>query len=128
MPITERKVTGLHGRTVMLEIENEICIPITDAHNNIRKLINPDTKTIAQVYNYDPFREIASPKDALTNYRFASKHTDPETNLIYFGQRYYDPDQLRWITPDPLGRLINYDPFREIMSTKNGFVSMFEIC
>ncbi|MGE4574167.1 MAG: RHS repeat-associated core domain-containing protein [Parachlamydia sp.] len=29
--------------------------------------------------------------------------TDPETDLIYFGRRYYDTQIARWITADPLG-------------------------
>ena len=33
----------------------------------------------------------------------AGKRFDPATNLIYFGQRYYDPNLGRWLTPDPIG-------------------------
>ena len=35
--------------------------------------------------------------------RFASKRVDEETELIYFGRRYYDPEIGRFVTCDPLG-------------------------
>lgn len=35
---------------------------------------------------------------------FSGHRYDLETGLFYFGKRYYDPDLLTWITPDPLGK------------------------
>jgi len=36
-------------------------------------------------------------------YAYLGKRYDADTNLIYFGKRYYDPSLRRWLTPDPLG-------------------------
>lgn len=33
------------------------------------------------------------------------KRVDKEIGLIYFGYRYYDPEDGRWISPDPLGTI-----------------------
>ena len=101
--ISERKILGLNHRTVMVETSHDMFVTMVDAHNNIRKLVDPTNGATIQSYYYDAFYELHPQYDSLTRYRFASKPTDPETGLIYFGQRYYDPFQLRWITPDPLG-------------------------
>ncbi|EIP98837.1 RHS repeat-associated core domain protein [Opitutaceae bacterium TAV1] len=35
-------------------------------------------------------------------FRFSTKYTDDETGLIYYGQRYYDPHNGRFINRDPI--------------------------
>ena len=34
---------------------------------------------------------------------FSAKYTDPETGLIYYGFRYYQPSTGRWLSRDPIG-------------------------
>lgn len=36
-------------------------------------------------------------------YRFSGKEQDEETDLYYFGARYYDAELGRWTAPDPIG-------------------------
>lgn len=36
-------------------------------------------------------------------FRFMSKYYDKETELYYFGYRYYDPNSCKWLSRDPLG-------------------------
>jgi RHS repeat-associated protein len=40
---------------------------------------------------------------------FAGKEHDPETGLVYFGGRHYNPAWGRWLTPDPLGEVDGLD-------------------
>jgi hypothetical protein len=40
--------------------------------------------------------------DALP-FHFSSKFTDPESGLNYYGYRYYDPKDGRWLSRDPIG-------------------------
>jgi RHS repeat-associated protein len=35
-------------------------------------------------------------------YRFSTKYLDTETNLYYYGYRYYDSDLGRWLNRDPI--------------------------
>ncbi|MBN9378006.1 MAG: hypothetical protein BGO14_00790 [Chlamydiales bacterium 38-26] len=51
-------------------------------------------------YQYTAFGIAQNPPD-FNPWRFASKHYDSETHLVYFGRRYYDPVMGRWTTPDP---------------------------
>jgi RHS repeat-associated protein len=38
----------------------------------------------------------------ISEFRFTGKPQDPETELTYFGARYYDARHARWESPDPL--------------------------
>jgi len=42
---------------------------------------------------------------------FGSKYTDPETGLVYFGYRYYDPRHGRWLGREPLGEEESFNPY-----------------
>jgi RHS repeat-associated protein len=35
-------------------------------------------------------------------FRFSTKYQDDETDLLYYGYRYYSPSTGRWLNPDPL--------------------------
>jgi RHS repeat-associated protein len=35
--------------------------------------------------------------------RFSTKYTDPESSLLYYGYRYYNPSTGRWMNRDPMG-------------------------
>ena len=61
-------------------------------------------------YQYDPFGNIIHLKDFDTTgivhdnpYRFSTKFTDDETDLVYYGFRFYNPNLGRWINRDPIG-------------------------
>lgn len=55
-------------------------------------------KAWGRVLRYDK-REVEQPL------RFQGQYEDEETGLYYNRHRYYDPDQARYITPDPIGLL-----------------------
>jgi len=35
-------------------------------------------------------------------FRFSSKYQDDETDLLYYGLRYYSPSTGRWLNHDPI--------------------------
>jgi len=35
--------------------------------------------------------------------RFSTKYHDDETDLVYYGLRYYNPELGRWVSRDPIG-------------------------
>jgi RHS repeat-associated protein len=45
--------------------------------------------------------ETFDPQHTQVPYLFTGKELDTETNLYYFGARYYDPRLSMWISPDP---------------------------
>jgi RHS repeat-associated protein len=55
-----------------------------------------------------------------TPYLFTGKELDEETNLYYFGARYYDPRTSVWQSADPiLGDYINGSPNRGVFYSQN---------
>jgi RHS repeat-associated protein len=38
-------------------------------------------------------------------FRFSTKYQDDETDLLYFGYRYYDASKGRWLSKDPVGEI-----------------------
>ena len=77
-----------------------------DGNGNILTLVNSsDGSTVAE-YEYSPFGECikATGPMALGNkFRFSTKYTDDETGLIYYGYRYYDAKNGRWVGREPFG-------------------------
>jgi RHS repeat-associated protein len=96
------------GAAVAFEIQGQVYIPLTNFTGHVQVLLNSKGEPV-DIYRYTAFGEetIFDPsgdfKKPITSWRFCSKRTDPETGLIYFGRRYYDPQIARWITADPLG-------------------------
>jgi len=60
---------------------------------------------IAAKYLYDAFGNILSKSGVLAAanlYRFSSKEAHPNSGLVYYLYRYYDPNLQRWPNRDPL--------------------------
>ena len=90
------------GAAIALEINHQIYLPIQDVFSNPHKLISYAMDTIVETYEFSAFGQERE-TTYLNPWRFSSKRVDPETALIYFGRRYYDPEIGRWITTDPKG-------------------------
>jgi RHS repeat-associated protein len=53
-----------------------------------------------------PFGELlraTGPMAKANPFRFSTKYQDNETDLLYYGYRYYNPSTGRWISRDPIG-------------------------
>jgi len=76
-----------------------------DGDGNVTCLIDTNQLIVAK-YLYDPYGNLLSKSGILADtnlYRFASKECHPNSGLIYYLYRYYDPSQQRWLNRDPLG-------------------------
>lgn len=104
-------MTNAGGVGALLQIADhptgKTYVPTYDGNGNIASLLNADTGALAAVYEYSPFGETlrAQTFDATiadNPWRFSTKWTDLETGLIYYGHRYYDPRNGRFINRDPI--------------------------
>src|SRR3990167_9254315 len=43
-----------------------------------------------------------------TDYRYTGQQRDPNSNLYYYGQRYYQPEVGRFTQPDPVSNYLTY--------------------
>lgn len=57
--------------------------------------------SVVERQQYSPFGE--SSGSSLTRFGFTGRESDPETGLLYYRARWYDPAQGRFISQDPAG-------------------------
>jgi RHS repeat-associated protein len=88
------------GAAVLYELNQKTYIPLHDHLGNVVVLINAGQAQ--ETHRYSAFG-IELTQTSLNPWRFCSKRFDAETNLTYFGRRYYDTTIGRWITTDPAG-------------------------
>ncbi|MGB4091891.1 MAG: RHS repeat-associated core domain-containing protein, partial [Ruminococcus flavefaciens] len=76
-----------------------------DGNGNITALVKASDGTVSARYEYGPFGELlraTGPMAKANPFRFSTKYQDDESDLIYYGYRYYSPSTGRWLNPDPL--------------------------
>ncbi|MEM9446595.1 MAG: RHS repeat-associated core domain-containing protein [Verrucomicrobiota bacterium] len=78
-----------------------------DANGNVLQLTD-SSGNLAASYRYDAFgkvREATGSYAFANSFQFSTKYFDPETQLNYYGYRYYSSNLGRWINRDPIGEL-----------------------
>ena len=77
-----------------------------DGNGNVVGLVNAADGTWAARYEYGPFGELirsSGPVARENPFRFSTKWQDDETDLVYYGYRFYSASLGRWINRDPIG-------------------------
>lgn len=95
---------GVGGLLVMQDSSGQYS-PAYDSSHNVVALYS-STGTFAAAYEYDPFGRVqtATGSYAATNpFRAATKYTDAETGLLYYGYRFYSSLLGRFINRDSIG-------------------------
>ncbi|MEN9358702.1 MAG: hypothetical protein RL095_237 [Verrucomicrobiota bacterium] len=78
-------------------------LTLADERGNVDRVINPSTGLVENSYEYGSFGELLSSVEAAPlPLRFSTKYLDAETSLYYYGFRYYDAANGRWINRDPI--------------------------
>jgi len=75
-----------------------------DANGNVTELVDGSGNLSAH-YEYGPFGKLVSQSGSASQdnvFKFSTKYQDPETDLYYYGYRYYDADMGRWLNRDPI--------------------------
>jgi RHS repeat-associated protein len=109
-----RTLTDAGGVGALLQIADhrsgKTYFPAYDGNGNITALVNSSTGAVAAAYEYSPFGEplrADAPDSVVADqpFRFSTKYTDSETGLVYYGRRYYDPKQGRFLGRDSIEEL-----------------------
>ncbi|MES2200191.1 MAG: RHS repeat-associated core domain-containing protein [Chlamydiota bacterium] len=91
------------GSAIALELSGKVYVPLHDLQGNVAALCSLYDQSFEE-YRYSSFgEELFFSPPSQNPWRFASKRIDPETGLIFYGRRYYLPEQGRFLTSDPLG-------------------------
>lgn len=110
--ILGRGVGAEIGASVAIEIGASVYVPLHDKNGSIAALLDADTGLVAEYTRYSAFGQahLFSPacqplQESLVGnpWGYASKRLDLESGWTFFGRRYYNPQEGRWMTPDPLG-------------------------
>ena len=98
--------TGVGGLLVVKPAGANALFPAYDGNGNVMGMIDGTTGTVTAHYEYGPFGEpirVSGTAAASNPFRFSTKYTDDETDLVYYGYRYYVPNTGRWTSRDPIG-------------------------
>ena len=79
-----------------------------DTNGNVThvKVLDDSNSSPDAEYGPDSFGNMATMtgnESSRNPFRFSTKYTDDETELVYYGYRYYSPELGRWINRDPIG-------------------------
>ena len=88
-----------------------------DGNGNVTALVKADGSGLAAQYEYGPFGEplrATGPMARANPFRFSTKYQDDETDLIYYGYRYYKADTGTWPNRDPLGELAFFQQYARL--------------
>ena len=81
------------------------CFAAYDGNGNVAALVNAADGTALANYEYGPFGEgirATGPVAKVNPFRFSTKYQDDESDLLYYGYRYYDSSTGRWLSRDPI--------------------------
>jgi RHS repeat-associated protein len=80
-----------------------------DGNGNVVGLVSATTGTETARYEYGPFGEpirATGPATTLNPFRFSTKRTCNTTELVLYEYRPYNPALGRWLSRDPIGRVM----------------------
>jgi RHS repeat-associated protein len=76
-----------------------------DGNGNVGALVDAANSSLVARYEYGPFGEVVRATGAMAKanpFRFSTKYQDEETDLLYYGYRYYSASTGRWTSGDPI--------------------------
>jgi RHS repeat-associated protein len=101
---SEQGAGGVGGLLLVKPAGANALFPAYDGNGNVMGLVDGTTGTVTAQYEYGPFGEPIRVSGAAASnpFRFSTKYQDDETDLVYYGYRYYVPSTGRWLSRDPL--------------------------
>ncbi|MCX6921883.1 MAG: RHS repeat-associated core domain-containing protein [Verrucomicrobia bacterium] len=95
---------GVGGLLEINDAANGIQFAASDGNGNVAALVKGTDGTASAQYEYGPFGEViraTGPMARANPLRFSTKYQDDETDLFYYGYRYYNASTGRWLSRDP---------------------------
>ena len=81
------------------------CFVAYDGNGDVAALVNAADGTSVANYEYGPFGEVirqTGPMAKANPLRFSTKYQDDESDLLYYGYRYYKASTGTWVSRDPI--------------------------
>jgi RHS repeat-associated protein len=103
---TREGAGGVGGMLIELDYPNGLRhFPVYDGNGNVMGLMRGDNGDYNSQFEYGPFGESLRETETLSKrnrMRFSTKYQDEETELYYYGYRYYNASTGRWLSRDPI--------------------------
>ena len=100
------------------------CFVAYDGNGNVSALVNAANGATVANYEYGPFGEViraTGPMSKLNPFRFSTKYNDDETDLLYYGYRYYNSSTGRWLSRDPIAEFSFRRSYLKSLSLKERY-------
>jgi RHS repeat-associated protein len=95
---------GVGGLLAENIVSNGVQFAAYDGNGNVVALVSATNGQATANYEYGPFGEViraTGPMAKVNPFRFSTKYCDDESDLVYYGYRYYNPSTGRWPSKDP---------------------------
>ena len=92
----------LATRPLALMKGGNVYICAHDQNKNVTELFSEEGQTVA-LYDYDPYGAVTVSGTILCPVLWGSEAWDEEMGLTYYNYRYYNPQDGRWLSRDPIG-------------------------
>ena len=110
------------------------CFVAFGGNGNVAALADAASTNIFAQYEYGPFGEVIRATGLMAKanpFRFSTKYQDDETDLLYYGYRYYNASTGRWLSRDPIAEkgglnlcgFVGNDPIR-----RNDYLGLEALC
>jgi len=98
---------GIGGVLFIHQLPEEKTFSVAyDGNGNVTNLYDMADGSSVATYEYGPFGETLRSTGLFARVnplRFSTKYQDNESDLLYYGNRYYTADLGRWLNRDPIG-------------------------
>ena len=96
---------------------------LSDHLGSPRLIVNAATGAVVEQVDYDEFGRVTNDtQPGLTPFGFAGGLYEPQTGLVRFGARDYDPQTGRWTSKDPLGFGGGTNLYRYVLNDPLNFI------
>ncbi len=102
---TTAEAGGIGGLLAVSEAGQGCYFAAYDGNGNLSVLVNGANESLVAAYEYGPFGEViraTGPMAEANPFRFSTKYQDDESDLLYYGFRYYNSATGRWLSRDPI--------------------------
>lgn len=98
-----------------------------DGNGNVAALVNGSTGALNAQYEYGPFGELVRATGSLATanpFRFSTKYQDNESDLLYYGYRYYNASTGRWVSRDSIEEIGGLNLYGAFLNVPTSYIDL----
>lgn len=119
------------GGLIMMSDADSAHFVAQDGDGNVVGLVESILGNVTANYEYSPFGErlLATGSMASVNpFRFSTRYEDEESGFNYYGHRYYNSVNGRWLSRDVIEEIGGVNIYAFVDNSPVGYVDLFGLC